>query len=743
MNDQTLEQLPQGNSGSLKLASILLATVMRIPLQRWLALAIIALEAFTLGYLSQEPIYPAIVIAVAIYGTTSRLRFEMDRQRTYDIIALMGVVFVMKYMATPDNPRYQDLFSSQRIAFSLAQYVLAMQCVQFFLKRRDDQLPFSFPGIGVVALVCTTMVSLQGDERSVVLALCIGFAILSVLYCDASRRFIEVVPARHRGRPIATVLVIVAVGGLGWFTASTMYRYERHVEAFVNQFLKDKSETSSVGFSESSTLEAISLKKDVNSQQTVLRVVSTVEPGYFRARIYDTYKHRKWRFNTVGRATHPVSTIPTALTLCSHVGQAFQISDGIGAGTQTFEVWPDADLGDTFAAPLRTSWLCADATIVTVDTHEVMRSSDAISGVPYTLLVRNARQPATGTPASQQPDVPGTSEPKTDGKFNKLKQLATPPGWALKSKRLTKLASALFENCDTVDDKLTATIRYFKENYTYSLKVAAPTHPLHEPLEWFLLEQPPAHCEYFASGAAVLLRMAGVPCRYVVGFVISEKNPYSGEWVARNEDAHAWVEAYDETRGWLIVDTTPAAGIPDDTSTSAWTQLYEYLRDEFHRLRVNWQQHGVSALITSINNFSGSPLGIGLITIATLTAAGVFLWRRRRRNRKSQSTRTTLSPTIARLQTARQKLDLALKRIWRVRLPGETVDQYAQQLASGPYGQHDPLNQAADWYARYAALRFSAEPDPSTVNEIADLVDQLAVDLRKRPKDVDNIAANR
>ena len=29
-----------------------------------------------------------------------------------------------------------------------------------------------------------------------------------------------------------------------------------------------------------------------------------------------------------------------------------------------------------------------------------------------------------------------------------------------------------------------------------------------DPLTWFLLEKPPAHCEYFAAGATMLLRLA-------------------------------------------------------------------------------------------------------------------------------------------------------------------------------------------------------------------------------------------
>lgn len=705
-----------------------LVAARQIPLQRWLALAMITLEAFTVGYLSQTTIFPVMITCVAAFGTFSQLRYRMDRQRTYDIIALMAVIFVIKYMLLPDNPRYASLFPSQQLAFALAQYVLALQCVQFFLKRRDDRLPFSFPGIGVVSLVCATMVSLAAGERNVVQALCVGFVILSVLYCDASRRFVAVAPARRRGRPIATVLVLIAVGGIGWLAASSMYHYERQVEAFINRFLDEEVERVSVGFSESSTLGSVSLKKDINSQQTALRVVGGTEPGYFRAKAYDVYENRKWLLNAEGRAISPGGDLASSFPETTHNGQPFRISSSNLHGTRQFEVWPDADLGDTFASPLGTLWLYADADIVTVDTHDIIRSSDASTGVPYTLI---AGQPEQATTVDGLSDVPNPSSSSHRTTLN-LQQLAAPPTWTERSPRLQTLADSIFQNCDSPREKIQAVRRYFSQNYSYSLNVAPPINPHVEPLEWFLLKQPDAHCEYFASATAVLLRMADVPCRYVVGFVVAEQNQYSGEWVARNEDAHAWVEAFDESRGWVTVDTTPEAGVPDDTPVSGWTQLYEYLRDEFHRLRIGWQQKGLASIGSSLKAFAASPAGRTLLGTTALISLAIILWRRRKRTGPDRAVYAAGSPVIKKLQTARTRLDNALAGAWRVRLPGETVDQYARELAIQAVDHNDPLTQAAIWYEMYASLRFAPEPDETLAEEIAGQVNELSADIRKR-----------
>lgn len=705
-----------------------------IPLQRWLALAMITLEAVMVAYLSRTSVYPALIICVAAYGTLSKVRFEMDRQRTYDIIALFAVVFVIKYMITPDNPRYISLFPSQQMAFTLSQYVLAMQCVQFYLKRRDDRLPFSFPGIGVIALVCATMVSLPARERSTVQAFCVGFAVLAVLYCDASRRFIRIVPARRFGRPIATVLVLVAVGSLGWFTASSMFHYERHVEEFVNRFLQQEYNHARIGFSESSTLGSISLKKNSDSERTALRVVSTIEPGYFRVRAYDVYENQKWLLNTDGHALTSENTTPNVIGNVAHTGRAFRISTSSGGGTQRFEVWPDADLRDTFAGLLRTSWLYADARIVTVDTHGIMRSGDAVSGVPYTLVVSDSSPPATAH------DTDGGSDLAPDSSLN-LTSLVTPPAWASSNEELIQLSDAVFEGCETVNDRINAVERYFQQNYSYSLTVTPPEESSQEPLEWFLLNRPPAHCEYFASGSALLLRMAGVPCRYVVGFVVAEQNRYSGEWIARNEDAHAWVEAYDESRGWVTVDATPSAGIPDSTKPSAWTQLYEYLRDEFQRLRVDWQQGGLDSVAASVKAMVLSPLGIGLIAASALTGLGLIVWRTRRRKTPDVMVYASPSSAIALVQPAREKLDRVLKQVWRARLPGETVARYADQLAAAAHDKHDPLLKAAAWYEQYALLRFAHRPDESRIAEISSQANKLTADLRQRRRLIENSAS--
>ncbi len=66
------------------------------------------------------------------------------------------------------------------------------------------------------------------------------------------------------------------------------------------------------------------------------------------------------------------------------------------------------------------------------------------------------------------------------------------------------------------------------------------------------------YCTHFASLSVVLLRAAGIPARYVTGFLIDTK---PGETVSvTRAQAHAWAEYYDISLGaWRILETTPPA----------------------------------------------------------------------------------------------------------------------------------------------------------------------------------------
>ena len=71
----------------------------------------------------------------------------------------------------------------------------------------------------------------------------------------------------------------------------------------------------------------------------------------------------------------------------------------------------------------------------------------------------------------------------------------------------------------------------------------------------FLMETREGYCTYFASAMTVLCRMAGLPARYVEGY-LAEPNS-QGEALVTGMNAHAWTEVYFQGFGWLTFDATP------------------------------------------------------------------------------------------------------------------------------------------------------------------------------------------
>jgi len=90
-----------------------------------------------------------------------------------------------------------------------------------------------------------------------------------------------------------------------------------------------------------------------------------------------------------------------------------------------------------------------------------------------------------------------------------------------------------------------------------------PRAPRKNPLDHFLFESHAAHCEFYSTAMAVLLRSVGVPTRNVTGFVGGTYNRFGRFYAVRQGDAHSWVEVYLDGRGLgSLRPTPPASAVP-------------------------------------------------------------------------------------------------------------------------------------------------------------------------------------
>ncbi|NRA43299.1 MAG: transglutaminase domain-containing protein, partial [Pseudomonadales bacterium] len=76
----------------------------------------------------------------------------------------------------------------------------------------------------------------------------------------------------------------------------------------------------------------------------------------------------------------------------------------------------------------------------------------------------------------------------------------------------------------------------------------------------FLFTTKTGYCEHFSQAFTVLMRAANIPARVVAGYQGGEFNPFENYLMVREKDAHAWVEVWIDSQGWLRVD--PTAVIP-------------------------------------------------------------------------------------------------------------------------------------------------------------------------------------
>lgn len=214
---------------------------------------------------------------------------------------------------------------------------------------------------------------------------------------------------------------------------------------------------------------------------------------------------------------------------------------------------------------------------------------------------------------------------------------------------------------------------HLSDNYRYTLTLPPPEG--RHPIDNFLEHSREGHCEYFASALCLMLRYRGIPARIVTGFLSHEWNDQGNYYVVRMRDAHAWVEYYDASRGWVEIDPSPREAEAGPTAASAFRrrmqQGWDYLNLRWNRYILSYDIERQVAFLRTVTNRSGRLSArlersvidlrryfrfggwrrpreqagvpartdfdarpfIGPVLGISFLAAGVFLWRRRRRER--------------------------------------------------------------------------------------------------------------
>ena len=151
------------------------------------------------------------------------------------------------------------------------------------------------------------------------------------------------------------------------------------------------------------------------------------------------------------------------------------------------------------------------------------------------------------------------------------------------SPAISKLARDLTFGLETDYEKGLALENFFRgpsSSFTYSIDIQ-PNERDSGLEEWLLHPESPGYrtgyCEQFSASMAAMARSLDIPTRTVLGFTPGELRS-DGKTVIRDRNAHAWVELWMPSQGWVRFDPTPRGdGINPSTSADVEFGLDRYL----------------------------------------------------------------------------------------------------------------------------------------------------------------------
>jgi len=155
--------------------------------------------------------------------------------------------------------------------------------------------------------------------------------------------------------------------------------------------------------------------------------------------------------------------------------------------------------------------------------------------------------------------------------------------------RIAQLAASIADGQSTRYDKARAVESYLQSNFGYTLEQRAGGP---DPLSNFLFDVREAHCEYFATAMAIMLRTQGIATRVVNGFHQGDYNDTADVYVVRQKNAHSWVEVYfPRENAWVPFDPTPPVGQVAPAQTLGFAGS---IRKYIDALETYWIQYFVA-----------------------------------------------------------------------------------------------------------------------------------------------------
>lgn len=686
--------------------------------QAWIAWLLILLQAGMFWYFSETILFPVVVVAISLPAVWWRRRWELSSGYLPWIDLVIAGFCTLKWNLAPYEPPTVTGFVMYPLMHAAAQFFLLAQVTRLWARRPDRPLPVYLPLLVVLVFICLGDVGLSryGRMRRMYQNGTLVMVGLSCLYYSVARRRQEPPSAHARWvRPALTVGVILTCAVTARASNAWLLSRWSELEQILMRSSGPRPHTERrnlfIGFSGHAPLGSVQLLRSVVSDEIALRVVSDQPPGYLRGAVFEKFTPHGWELQTDWlppmQTRKPLASgdrweLPGQTSTAPQ--PQFLVRTNLASTLRPVTIWRAPTVERFSFLPLATSRLEVPAELLYLDRHGVVSADNLLPGASFVAWVSehsaaNPLEPIVQSSNLETGQIMDLSRLQTNEAMERLQQLPNHM-----NPRVIELTQRLFADCQTPLEKIAAVRRYFA-TYQYDISIQIP--PQRDPLAYFLLEKPAAHCEFFASGTAVLLRLGGIPCRYVTGYAGAEYNRIGKYWIVRQRDAHAWVEAYLPGQGWIIVDATPEDSVPHTTESIGLWQLWDDLNLRGQMIRTALASESWAGKLLAMKLFA-----MALLTTIPgwiLTGGLLFLIVRQIRFVRRVVQVAHLEPALIELRRLLEELDRRLRRMDLERAAHETLHQFAERLRAAAV-RHPNLLEAAEWYQHYAAARYGMSP---------------------------------
>ena len=504
---------------------------------------------------------------------------------------------------------------------------------------------------------------------------------------------------RRAGGPLAVAgaMSVALAAGIAWFLPVA----QPHVQEMVARAYR----SGQTGLSDRSELG------DVASLALSHRVVARVwtdRPQLMRMQVFAQFDGHRWAaFPRDGRRMNRLARIRRGPLLASVPGDVYSGDTVAPArGLTETRVLPDLWMEDGWGllAPSAPRFLVWPQEGVAIDDRGLVTTGGAFAQI-YGVMNR-AGSGATVAPADLDLALPPRVDPRVRALAATL-QRGEPPGPALVAR----------------------TVDHLRTFYAYTLDVGR--FRSRDPLAEFLFDKKAGYCEYFATATVILLRLQGVPARYVKGVSVRPESSMGAHYVVRESDAHAWADVWTAETGWVEVDPTPSGGwalTHPDRRPGTLEALWERFTTMVAQAWARWRQGGWPGLTAAFEDLAAAIAHVVSRHRVLLAAAAVLgillLVLRRRRTVRSLAPReaVALAPELA---AALRRIEQCWARAGTRRPPSRGLREHLDGLPERALSADLRALSERVVYAVYDSAYAGRPPGPADLRALLDDVRAL------------------